>query len=230
MAARRGKILSIAAGFVGGGVLQAGIVTAGWSWYTRGTKFVPFDASSADFNSSIAQKLNPRSNPPVCIDHAIRQVPLSKLKTTDQDALTREFCRGIWSGIGFAFQRRYLERKYRTLEGRADDLWEKEQLKTSEYEVGTKITDHFEVVERTPEKVTVRCGDSPSKREPRPSDGIFSIEVTKDKDVATFHLKSIFINTSPDGADAKPLPPNFQFLHREYTKLWMETSVRKLLK
>jgi len=47
------------------------------------------------------EKLNPSGNPPVCIDHAVRTIPLSKLKTTDQESLTREFCRGIWSGPGF---------------------------------------------------------------------------------------------------------------------------------
>jgi hypothetical protein len=50
-------------------------------------------------------------------------------------------------------QRRYLERKYRALPGREDHLWDVKQLEKSDYPVGTKITDHFEVVEHTPEKV-----------------------------------------------------------------------------
>jgi hypothetical protein len=76
----------------------------------------------------------------------------------------------------------------------------------------------------------VRCGDSPLIQEPRPSDGIFSIEVTKDDKNATFHLKSVFFNSTPGGANGGQLPFWFDFLHREYAKLWMETSVRRLLK
>jgi hypothetical protein len=48
--------------------------------------------------------------------------------------------------------------------------------------------------------------------------------------MATFHLKSIFVNTSPEGKDSQPMPWNMQFLHRLYTKLWMESATRKMLK
>jgi len=125
----------------------------GWVWYTRATQVVPFPTSSPDFSSAISRKFNPGSNPPVCSDMAIRTVPLEQLKTTDQESLTRQFCQGVWAGPGFEIQRRYLQRKYRALEGREDHLWEKKDLKSSPYDVGTKIVDHFEVVERTPEKV-----------------------------------------------------------------------------
>jgi hypothetical protein len=126
----------------------------GWMWYSRATTFVPFGTSSPDFTSPTAKRLNPNGNPPVCIDHAIRTVPLAKLKTTDQAELTRQFCQGIWSGPGFGIQRRYLARKYQALEGREDHLWEKKDLKASDYDVGTKIADHFEVVERDADKVS----------------------------------------------------------------------------
>jgi hypothetical protein len=58
------------------------------------------------------------------------------------------------------------------------------------------------------------------------------MEVTTDDEaqLATFHLKSNFINTAPDGKDAQPLPWNFQLAHRWYTKLWMESATRRLLK
>ena len=78
-------------------------------------------------------------------------------------------------------------------------------------------------------KVTVRCGDSPLLQDRRPSDGIFSIEVSKDDREATFHLKSCFFNSTPSGKNGGQLPWWFEPAHREYTKLWMETSVRKLL-
>src|SRR6266576_4833041 len=100
--------------------------------YTKDTHFVPF-TTSPDFNSPVARKLNPSNNPTVCIDHAVRTAPPSKPKTTDQESLTREFCRGIWSGPGFAALRIYLARKYRALEGREDHLWEKQELASSDY-------------------------------------------------------------------------------------------------
>ncbi|TID20707.1 hypothetical protein E2P81_ATG05337 [Venturia nashicola] len=201
-----------------------------WVYYTRATTFVPFPTSSPDFSSATARRFNPGNNPPVCNDMAVRTVPLDQLQTTDQETLTRQFCQGIWSGPGFEIQRRYLARKYQHLDGRWDHLWEKADLKSSRYNVGTKIADHFEVVERTDEKVVVRCGDSPLNQQPRPSDGLFTIEVNKDDKTATFRLKSIFFNSTPEGQKAGELPEWFYFLHREYAKLWMETSVRKLLK
>jgi hypothetical protein len=50
------------------------------------------------------------------------------------------------------------------------------------------------------------------------------MEVTTDDaaQMATFHLKSVFVNTTPEGKDGKPLPWNFQLAHRWYTKLLKE--------
>ena len=79
-------------------------------------------------------------------------------------------------------------------------------------------------------QVVIRCGDSPTIPEHRASDGIFSIEVSKDEKNATFHLKSCFFDSTPAGKDGHQLPWWFDPAHKEYTKLWMETSVRKLLK
>ncbi|KAE9962228.1 hypothetical protein BLS_000624 [Venturia inaequalis] len=150
----------------------------GWMWYTRATTFVPFPTSSPDFSSATARKFNPGNNPPVCNDMAVRTVPLDQLKTTDQETLTRQFCQGIWSGPGFEIQRRYLARKYRQLGGRWDHLWEKADLKSSRYNVGTKIADHFEVVERTDEKVClINAGNK--------SSGLIEIRLLYD--AATLH-------------------------------------------
>jgi hypothetical protein len=125
----------------------------GWIYYTRATHFIPFSTTSPDFSNAVAKKVNPGNNKPLLNDHAVRVVPLDKLKTTDQGELTKQFCRGIWSGPGFAYQRRFLEKKYRALDGREDHLWDKKDLAGSEYDVGTKIADHFEVVDRTSERV-----------------------------------------------------------------------------
>ncbi|KAF2205366.1 hypothetical protein GQ43DRAFT_407586 [Delitschia confertaspora ATCC 74209] len=228
----RRRVLAITIGFIGGMLGNLSLGYTGFSLYAKNTKFVPYDTSSPDLDTPVFRKHNPERNPPVCIDHAVRTVPLDKLKSQERGVLTREFCRGVWGGVGFALQRRYLERKYRALEGRDKMLWDKEELGKSEYEVGTKIVDHFEVVDRSDDRVVVRCGDSPLNTAQRPGDGLFSMEVTEDEEAqtATFHLKSVFVDTTPEGKNAQPLPWHFQFLHRAYTKLLMETAVRKLMK
>ncbi|KAL5402657.1 hypothetical protein PMIN03_010499 [Paraphaeosphaeria minitans] len=226
------RFLGITLGLAGAGATNLVLGYAGFSFYARSTTFVPYDTTHDDLATPVFKKHNPLGNAPVCIDHAVKTIPLAKLKEVDQSKLTTDFCRGVWSGLGYAYQRRYLEKKYRALENREDHLWDRRELAESDYAVGTKITDHFEVVEHTPEKVIVRCGDSPLNQDHRPSDGLFSMEVTTDqeKQTATFHLKSVFVNTTPGGKDGEPLPWRFQFAHRLYTKLWMETATRKLLK
>lgn len=145
-------------------------------------------------------------------------------------------------------------------------MWDQKDLLESDYPVGTKIVDHFEVVERTPDKVqnskhpikkpintlrpklnknsyynvhrnvdsrvyqvVLRCGDSPDVQEIRETDGVFILEVTKDKDEATFHMKSIFFTGLPNQPDIV-FPWYIKRAHMEYDKLFMETSVRKLLR
>jgi hypothetical protein len=149
------RLLGIVLGLTGAGVTNLALGYAGFSFYTRNTKFVPYDISHDDLSTPTFQKHNPSRNPPLCIDHAVKTIPLAKLKDKEQEKLTTDFCRGVWSGLGYAYQRRFLEKKYRSLEGRETHLWDRKQLAESEYTVGTKITDHFEVVEHTPEKV--RC-------------------------------------------------------------------------
>ena len=149
------------AGIVGG--LGANVVL-GYSLtsiYTRNTKFVPYDTSSPDLATALFKAHNPSSNPPGCIDHAIKQIPYAKLPEkyklkgdkVDQASLATDFCRGVWGGTAFRVQRKYLARKYQALPGREDHLWSVKELEGSGYEVGTKIVDHFEVVEHTDEKV-----------------------------------------------------------------------------
>lgn len=88
------------------------------------------------------------------MDHAIRQVPVSKLKTSDIGELTTEFCRGIWGGEGFTIQKHFLEKWHRAKVGREDHLWEQADLLKSNYAVGEKVADHFEVLARTPGAVS----------------------------------------------------------------------------
>lgn len=136
---------------------SAALFAGTWKLYTHNTTFVPFDSTTASFLtlSNPLRSRNPNNNPPALQDHCLRRVPLSKLQTTDQEELTRRFCAGVWSGWGFEYQRKKLEKEGRALEGRQEHLWEREVLGKSGYEVGTKIADHFEVVERTPGRVRV---------------------------------------------------------------------------
>lgn len=79
-------------------------------------------------------------------------------------------------------------------------------------------------------QVVVRAGDSPLNPAPRASDGILAFEVKVDGDDAVFHFKSAFLDTTPEGMKAAPMPAVLQFLHREYTKLLIESSTRSLVK
>jgi hypothetical protein len=76
----------------------------------------------------------------------------------------------------------------------------------------------------------VRCGDTPHNTGPRPSDGIFTMEVEKVDGYAVFHMKSVFFNSTPEGVKPARVPWHIDYLHKEYAKLWMETSVRSLMK
>ena len=125
----------------------------GWKLYTRNSRFVEYSSADPEFGTPFWRMRNPHNNPPACIDMCERKVPLAKLKTGDEEELVKNFARGVFGGWGFEVQRRMLQEKYRKLEGREKDLWEKEDLERAEYGLGTRIVDHFEVVERTRNKV-----------------------------------------------------------------------------
>jgi len=138
---------------------------------------------------------------------------------------------GDWGGlmcVGYEIQRRMLERKYAGPET-AGQLWQPEELATADYSVGTQVTDHFEVVEKTPERIVLRCGDSPRRRGVRENDGLFEVEakVIPEEGCAEFALECVFyqgLGKTAPGA-ASPMPAWMEFLHRQYTKVWMETAV-----
>lgn len=133
--------------------------------------------------------------------------------------------------VGYWIQRRYLERKYRG-EATKHQLWSTSDLRSSSYQPGTQITDHFEVVAKTDSSIIVRCGDSPRVQEVRESDGLFEMtaEVLREEGVVEFGLKSAFYNglAKPDEkGEVKPAMGGFvQWLHQAYDKLLMETAVK----
>ena len=132
--------------------------------------------------------------------------------------------------LGYSFQRAYLAHKYESPET-SHQLWTTSQLRSSTYPVGTQITDHFEVVEHTPTRIIVRCGDTPLNREVRDADGLFEISavIKPEEDVAEFGLKSVFYQ-GKGKAENVPMPLHIVWLHKQYTKFWMETALARLLR
>ncbi|KAG0133678.1 hypothetical protein HOY82DRAFT_482438 [Tuber indicum] len=192
---------------------------------TRDAHFLPYTPTT-DISLRKALKLyNPHNNTPILADHAVQRVPLSRLFTTDSEALIRKFCSGVWAGSGYMCQRKILEMKYRNLEGREGMLWDKAELENAEYGVGSIITDHFEVVERGNDKVIIRGGDSPLVHGNRSNDGLFLLEVTKDEEFANFHIKSIFFDSTAQGDKAKKFPGWLRFAHTVYVRLLMRSGV-----
>jgi hypothetical protein len=124
---------------------------------------------------------------------------------------------------GYRLQRSYLSRKYHD-PSTSSQLWTVDQLTQSSYEPGTQLTDHFEVVEKTPSEIVMRAGDSPLKNPgPRDADGLFAISATIDRDrqEAVLGLKSCFF-TSKGKVEGMPMPVWIELLHRWYSRVLLE--------
>lgn len=169
---------------------------------TRKTNIVTLPTNYVD-KSPVFAALNPRSNP-VTSDIATRRIKIQDLPIDLQDhirngsgaELTRRFCAGIWAGSALNVQRKVMTDKYRSLPGREDHLWTTNQMLDSDYTIGTKIVDHFEVVESNSHEITVRCGDTPLNQAVRPSDGLFRMTTRflPETEEVEFGLTSIFWN------------------------------------
>ncbi|CAM1501463.1 Fc.00g034470.m01.CDS01 [Cosmosporella sp. VM-42] len=223
-------------GFLSKTVFSSLLGTSSLAAYLAARNPVISPLASADpiWTSKIYKRFNPNSNP-ATQDICIKRIPLSKIRPEllkNEGDLALEFCRGVWSGLGFTIQRQYLDYKYRGPET-AHQLWSQEQLSQSSYERGTCITDHFEVVEKTPNAITVRCGDSPRNQELRASDGLFIISATIDekRGEVELGLKSCLFSSKGKVSGFKgPMPPWMEELHQWYARIWAETGSRRLLK
>ncbi|PSR88685.1 hypothetical protein BD289DRAFT_431758 [Coniella lustricola] len=178
-------------------------------------------------------RFNAHKNPSTQ-DVCIRRISLDKVRPElleNEGDLALEFCRGVWAGWAYRFQRRYLARKYQA--EAPLHLWNPRDLATSTYEPGTCITDHFEVVEKTPTSITVRCGDSPRHQAGRESDGLFIMyaEIDKERNEVELGLKSCFFNsaTQQDGI-LGPMPKYMEIAHQYYARLWMISASRWVTK
>ncbi|KAK3313253.1 hypothetical protein B0H66DRAFT_389174 [Apodospora peruviana] len=162
-------------------------------------------------------------------DVCVKRVPIDKIRPElleKEGDLALEFCRGVWGGLGYRFQRAYLARKYQG-PATTGQLWTTEQLSKSTYEPGTQLTDHFEVVEKTPTEIIIRCGDTPRSQGPRGSDGLFVISAALDRErgEAVLGLKSCFFTSERkvEGIQG-PMPGWMELLHRWYSRVWMTTG------
>lgn len=112
-----------------------------------------------------------------------------------------------------------------------DQLFRQQQLAFSKYELGTKFSDHFEVVDRTSNAITVRCGGSPLEPGPRELDGLLVVSAKVDKDMGTVDvsLKTAFFNSvEPVGDGKKPANLAAELLHRLYSRAMVDSGVRRL--
>ena len=135
----------------------------------------------------------------------------------------------IYSGTGYAYQRSYLAKKYQD-DSTKDQLWSRQELQDATYEVGTQFTDHFEVVSKTPESIVLRGGASPLKQGVRESDGLLelAVQIKPSLGVVEFQFKCVFFRGLGSTTEP-PMPWHVEWLHRQYSKLLMETSVRRLM-
>ncbi|EFW99361.1 FAD linked oxidase [Grosmannia clavigera kw1407] len=221
------KRTSIVSGLLGTSTVAAYLAS-------RNPVISPLAPSDPIFSSSVYKRTNPARNP-ATQDVCIKRLPMSSIRPEllqKDGPLVLEFCRGLWSGYGYAIQRKFLDSKYRGPET-ASQLWDTEELAASTYDKGTVITDHFEVVEKTPTSITVRCGDSPRNKGPRASDGLFVISATMDKprEEVELRLKSVLFQSEGNVVGTKgPMSPWIEELHQWYARLWSETASWKLRK
>jgi hypothetical protein len=87
------------------------------------------------------------------------------------------------------------------------------------------------VIEKTPERILGRLGDSPRVRGLRPFDGLFEMSaiLKPDEGVVEFGLKTCLFQ-GLGRAKGPPMPPPIAWLHRQYTKLLSATAVSMVLR
>ncbi|OTB10907.1 hypothetical protein K445DRAFT_370711 [Daldinia sp. EC12] len=177
-------------------------------------------------------QLNRHHNPTIQ-DYSWKRLPLSKIRPDirdDEEAIATEFCRGVWAGYAYVPQRVLTTLSLRNIKTK-DQLFDRKQLATAKYELGTRFSDQFEVVERTSNSVTVRAGGSPLEPGPREFDGmlILSAKVDKGAGMVEVGIKTAFFNsTAPVRDGKKPSPYVVELLHRFYARALVDSGARRL--
>ncbi|KAI0122386.1 hypothetical protein F4814DRAFT_458062 [Daldinia grandis] len=167
-------------------------------------------------------QLNRHRNPTIQ-DYSWERLSLSKIRPglrDDEEAIATEFCRGVWAGYAYIPQRTITALSLKGPKTR-DQPFDKQQLALSKYELGTRFSDQFEVVERTRNSVTVRAGGSPLEPGPREFDGILilSAKVNKEDRTVEVGINTAFFNSVEPVRDGKK-PSSFavELLHRYYVR------------
>lgn len=189
------------------------------------------------FSSAIYKKLNPEGNTPMN-DEVIKRIPLKYVKPEvleKKDQLASKFVGGVFGRGAYGIQRSILHKKYFG-DATKDQLWDAEAIKSSPHDVGTIITDHFEIVDKSSpspneSQVVIRCGDSPRVQDVRPSDGLFvaTAKVDEEKQELVLSLKSAFfqgLGKAEKGVE--PMPKHIKYLHIAYAIALLESGSREL--
>ncbi|KAH8663931.1 hypothetical protein BX600DRAFT_382027 [Xylariales sp. PMI_506] len=204
------------------------------AYLSSATTLVNLPKDDPWFKSKTYAKYNPKANPALQ-DDCIKRISLRKIRPElrdNEEALTLEFCRGIWSRwVGFWPQSK-LQERYDAPPGSEDNTWKTSDLAVAKFDKGLKFSNHFEVVENSGNEITVRCGGSPLEPGLRNSDGLvlISAKIDREKQEAIFSLKSALFNSAGTFAkDAShPVPPKITFLHGWYVRILVESAMGRV--
>ncbi|OTB00344.1 hypothetical protein M426DRAFT_324389 [Hypoxylon sp. CI-4A] len=199
---------------------------------TSTTLTTPLPVNDELLTSRTFKRYNPHNNPTLQ-DVVTKRVPLAHVRPELRDneaALATEFARGAWAGYAYAPQRIIMALTNKNPKT-DNQLFDRRQLAFSKYELGTRFSDHFEVVERTKNSITVRCGGSPLEPGPREVDGLLVLSAKIDKKAGTVDLglKTAFFNSAAPVLDErKPVPFVGELLHRYYSRAMVDSGALRL--
>ncbi|OAP55812.1 hypothetical protein AYL99_09964 [Fonsecaea erecta] len=210
--------------------------------WTRNCNIEDLPTTDELFRNAWFAKYNPTPAPKAEMrDVCVRRYPLSQIRPELVEdarrggtAMIESFNQGIWGGFGYAFQRWYLRQRYGALPETQSQLWTKQSLLQSKYDTGTAFTDHLVVLNKTPQSIILRGGQSPRNQPetPRDMDGLLEIQAVPDFDngYVDFKFKSVFFaGTGFDASSgAKVVPDPLVWAHKQYTKLLVESGLRRV--
>ncbi|KAL7619471.1 hypothetical protein AAE478_010010 [Parahypoxylon ruwenzoriense] len=218
-----GAVLTGVAGAVGGA-----------AYLTATTNLTaPLPENDEFFASKHFLRVNRYQNPSLQ-DVCWKRLPLSQVRPElrdSEEALTTEFCRGAFAGYAYAPQRVLMTLALRNSKTESQ-LFSKQQLASSKYELGARLSDHFEVIERTGNSIVMRSGGSPLEPGPRDMDGLLVVSAKVDKEAGTVDvaLKSAFFNSAAPVTDGKKPAPFFvELIHRYYSRAMVDSGARSLM-
>ncbi|KAH0832543.1 hypothetical protein FOPE_01224 [Fonsecaea pedrosoi] len=134
-----------------------------------------------------------------------------------------------WMDPGFTPQRLLWAKLFRGLPGRSTQLWESADLFASNYEIGTIVTDHLEVIAKEPTSILFRAGKSQGTagESLRDHDSLLEVAIDPDFDagVADLSIKTAMYQGASKAATTEKPMEKVQRLHMWYTELLMESAL-----